>query len=259
MGLDAFVACRCYADGLTTSAPVPVAIDPETGDVDLVEWSREASDAFHEWQADACWHARQNEDRLMLAADEWLSNWSGVGSFGSSLTMAARSLCPNLLGEWAHITNGGTVSAELSAVMLEELALLEDVALDVVRLQLPKPGPWRDIDATDLGGQWAVLQVCDDFQLVITDLSGRVQVLDGTTHVGWTSRYRVLDVDGRRTVVVPRVGASVSVDPRVRGPLGTHVLRPMRTTLADHQRNIVDALRCLFTASVETRNPVCWT
>lgn len=257
MGLDAYVACRCYAEGRTPPAPVPVVIDPDTREVVEADW-RGGGPGFDQWQAGACPHAREHEDGLMLAADEWLSNWNGVGRFNAALTCYARSLCPNLLGEWVRIGNGGTVAAGDAALMLDELALLEEVPLDVV--EVTDDGLFqRVLNATDLGGQWCRLAQGEEFRLEVTDLSGRIEVLRGEAHLAWTNRYQELIEAGRGTLTVPGVATT-----QLRGDLQyaqsrACTSRAVRTTVAEHHRNIVDALTRLFAASIDTGNPVCWS
>lgn len=76
MGLDAYVACTCYRDGLTSEPPLPrsqLTID-ERGDVVLVDDDDDV-DVWHaiwNWQESACPHPS------MKAASDWVGNIAGI-------------------------------------------------------------------------------------------------------------------------------------------------------------------------------------
>jgi len=120
MGLDAYVPCRCFQDGLTKPAAFEVDLDVESGRPELRDDSNSALwAAYVRWASTACGHEDFDYD------GDWLQNWSGVRDFGDLLTTRARGLCANLLGEWAHVVNGGHVPLDTCGVMAAELDELE--------------------------------------------------------------------------------------------------------------------------------------
>lgn len=122
MGLDAYVPCRCFQDGLTKPAPFELELDVESGQPDLRDPGNSSLwEAYNRWEASACEHDdfRYDGDRMQ--------NWSGVRHFGDVITTRARGICPNLVGEWAYVGNGGHVPLAVCAVMVGEVDALERV------------------------------------------------------------------------------------------------------------------------------------
>lgn len=129
MGLDAYVTCRCWQDGLTPPAPMEVywdehdqcvyPVEPDLPIDDLIEMDIE----FDRWCAAACPH----DD--MRADSERISNWAGVGRFSQFLARN-RSLAPVLVTEWFRRQgNGGYVPPDLSAAIRIEIGQLETTAV----------------------------------------------------------------------------------------------------------------------------------
>lgn len=120
MGLDAYVPCRCFQDGLTMPAPFELELDAESGHPDLRDQNNSSLwDAYHQWEASACEHEGFDYD------SDWMQNWSGVRHFGDIITTKARGLCPNLVGEWAYVSNGGHVPLDVCSVMVSEVEELD--------------------------------------------------------------------------------------------------------------------------------------
>lgn len=125
MGLDAYVACSCYRDGLTSEPPVPrdqLMID-ECGDV--VPIDEDACDdhfwdVFHPWQDTACRHER------MQFVGEWIGNVMGIAWLRSVTANLDEERFPVL----APVLTGlsGLMDSHLPAVVARR-ALSELVAL----------------------------------------------------------------------------------------------------------------------------------
>ena len=117
MGLDAFVYCRCWQDGLATPCPVgPVGYD-EDGCLALLrpwEGNKAAHRTFDAWQAEACPH------KAMEQANEHVSNWAGVRLFQQALHAAGEHRFPTLAAALPD-ANGGSLTADQAAVALAEL------------------------------------------------------------------------------------------------------------------------------------------
>lgn len=120
MGLDAYVHCRCWQDGLTPPPPAePVGFDAE-GALGLqlpVEGHEAEHDAVDLWLVDACRH------ELMEYAREPIASWGGVRLLQQSLEPLASSF-PVLS---AHLprANGGSIPAADADAILAELDAFE--------------------------------------------------------------------------------------------------------------------------------------
>ncbi|TNM43283.1 hypothetical protein FHP29_06195 [Nocardioides albidus] len=122
MGLDAYVPCRCFQNGLTKPAPFELELDVESGHPDLRDHGNSSLwEAYNSWEATACEHEGFDYD------GDWMQNWSGVRRFGDIVTTRARTICPNLVGEWAYVGNGGHVPLDVCVVMAAEAEELERV------------------------------------------------------------------------------------------------------------------------------------
>jgi hypothetical protein len=123
VGLDAYVYCRCWQDGLAAPPPVgPVGFD-EDGCLNLLlpwEGNEAAHDAFNTWLMRACLHEQMEQ------AGEHVSNWAGLRLFQQALQAAGWSL-PALHAGLPN-TNGGSMPAAQAARVLEELDSFESRA-----------------------------------------------------------------------------------------------------------------------------------
>ncbi|ALG13072.1 hypothetical protein [Kibdelosporangium phytohabitans] len=118
MGLDAFVMCRCWQDGLTSTPPFPAEwLEVQDNEVNLVEPHNtlENDIAVDTWRHDACAHTD------MEAAAERLANWSHYRLFREALATVGWHHFPVLKAELPE-ANGGEMPASASAEALTELA-----------------------------------------------------------------------------------------------------------------------------------------
>lgn len=123
MGLDAYVTCRCWQEGKATPAPIPVQWDAEACVVEPADPhpTRSAWSAYDDWLESACPHENMN------AADEWLSNWSGVWEFGAFLHSYEPSV-PALHYWWfSREGNSGLVPVSAARVVLHDLETLRRI------------------------------------------------------------------------------------------------------------------------------------
>lgn len=120
MGLDAFVRCRCWQEGITTTPPVPADLIGEDGEGYLTlstpyEGHEDRHHSVDGWiRNGACPH------KHMDFASERISNWSGYTLFQSALE-AAGSDFPTLSAELPN-HNGGQLSPTSAAAALIEIA-----------------------------------------------------------------------------------------------------------------------------------------
>jgi len=121
MGLDASVMCRCLADG-------KIALPKFAGSVHVDADGYLALDApdekgalhmrFHDWMSNACQHPR------MLFAREHIGNWTSYRSFQQALGIAGWQHFPALKSELPQ-SNGGLTQADAAKTMLDELDYFE--------------------------------------------------------------------------------------------------------------------------------------
>ncbi|MGV9809238.1 hypothetical protein [Micromonospora chersina] len=257
MGLDAFVNCRCWQDGLATPCPVgPVGFD-EDGHLALLQpWEGNASahDTFYAWMSgDACPHP------LMEQSSEAVSNWTGVRLFQQALRPAGTARFPTLAaclpdanGGWLPAERAAGVLAELDAFrdsrIADEVVLVDEVTgremmqyVEVYRGVFGYGPGWRA--GVDPGGFF-----------VHTDVDPPATLFRATRFT-----QRVLP-DDRLELVAE--GSRAIVPMR---PVGEHGSPPperlavrTRARSAGDFAYIVEPLRRLCAASVATGNPVVW-
>ena len=258
MGLDAFVYCRCWQDGLATPCPVgPVGYD-EDGWLALVqagEYDGAADNAFYAWMTgDACPH------RHMELVSERVSNWSGVRLFQQALRAAGEHRFPTLAAALPDL-NGGSLPADRAAVALAELDVIAgteritdeveliDEATGAVVMQYVEA--YRGLFMFGPGFQAGV----DPDGFFVLDRADPPVTLFRAVRFGQRPLPgdRVeLTAGGTRTVVAMR-------------PVGEHgEPPPERLAVRTRSRSggdfayIVEPLRRLCAASVATGNPVMW-
>jgi hypothetical protein len=259
MGLDAFVYCRCWQDGLAAPPPVgPVGFDEE-GYLGLrVPWegNEDAHMAVETWLTRACPHERMEQAR------EHVSNWAGLRMFQQALEEVGWSRFP-VLHSGLPRANGGFLPTQQASLVLAEL----DVFQSVARLE--------------------------DEVVLVDEATGRVLMsyvaaYEGVMMLGPGYRagvdpdgFFVLDPEGYPPAVLfrairfsqqPLPGGEVELvgdgrTVRVSMPLvGEHDPVPPRWLAVESRPRtpeyfdyVVEPLRRLCEASVQTGNPVMWT
>ena len=120
MGLNAFVRCNCYADGLCSEPPVPREwlIRDTEGALQLApehDTDKHSID-FNLWLRNACRH------KNMFLVWEWISNWTGVRSFQQALAASGGAETFPILSSTLPEINGGELTSAQAALGLTELA-----------------------------------------------------------------------------------------------------------------------------------------
>jgi hypothetical protein len=269
VGLDAFVHCRCWQDGLAVPpcAPDLVGFD-EDGWLNLIvpfEGHEAAFRRFEDWKRDGCPH------KGMRYANEHLSNWSGYRLFQHALREAGPPHLPTLLAELPN-ANGGQMSAEAAAAVLTELDHLTHHAVlgDDVVLVDEATGT---VQFEYIAAYEGVMMLGPDFRAGV-DPDGFF-VLDPRTDPPTTlfrsTRFHQRVIDERR---VEFTDASQAAAPAGRRnaveidmmPIGGHSGPPPRSLSVETRPRtaasfayIVEPLRRLCQAAVATGNPVVWT
>lgn len=257
VGLDAFVYCRCWQDGLTPPAPVgPVGFD-EDGYLSLLvpggEYT-EADAAFDGWTATACPH------ELMEQASEHLANWTGYRLFQQALRAAGWSHFPTLQAELPR-ANGGRMPAGAAARVLGELDYFEQQAVidDEVVLVDEATGA---VALTYVAAYQGVLMLGSGYRAGV-DPEGFF-VLDPHSDPPATlfrsTRFRQRPLPGGQVEFSDEEG-SVRI---AMSPVGSTGTPPERLRLETRHQSpadfgyIVEPLRRLCRAATATGNPVMW-
>jgi hypothetical protein len=248
MGLDAYVRCTCFADGLTTPPPVPVEVDDEGYLSPRDDGDRKA---LWDWEASCCAHPGRKVIRQRI------SNWSGFRSLQQAFEAVGWAHYPTLQSTLPE-GNGGSTSAADSARCLRELADFE------ARYHVDEP-----ILVDGDTGAFIYDHIAAYRRLILYAGSAGVHMgIDGDGGVvessddSHTVLFRAMRVeqrpgaDGRTELIDLDTGASWSSPTGLSGHTRLEVRR--RVLDAGHHRRVLDALIAVFEASVATGQPVIW-
>ncbi|MEV4255146.1 hypothetical protein AB0J52_18490 [Spirillospora sp. NPDC049652] len=264
MGLDAFVLCRCWQDGRTTEPPVPREriksddygpyLDGESGATLLMD---PLDGVFQMWKAGAaCPHEH------MEIARERIASWGGVASLRQAMENAGWERFP-VLREHLPESNGGELPAERADEALAELAAFracDRVGTEVVLLDEDT----GDVVATGIRAYRGVFVWdgmarrrvgVDERGLFVSDDSGRelFRALRCTQRRVRAGRVRFRAEDGAETTL----DLTSTIGERDGSyPTRLHVVeRPLGGAYFD---SVLEPLRKVCEAAVETGNPVVW-
>ncbi|MEU8072221.1 hypothetical protein [Micromonospora sp. NPDC049151] len=257
MGLDAYVSCRCWQDGLAAPCPIgPVGYD-ENGVLTLLrpwEGNEAAHDTFLAWVDSACPH------ETMGLVNEHASNWSGVRLFQQALRAAGEHRFPTLAAALPDVGDG-PLPADRAAVALAELDAFvrTDRVIDEVelvdeatgRVLMPYVEVYRGVFMYGPGFQAGV----DPDGFFVQDRADPPVTLFRAVRCGQRPLPgdRVeFSVGGTRTVVAMRPVSDHGEPPPERLAVRT------RSRSGDDFAYVVEPLRRLCAASVATGNPVMW-
>lgn len=280
MGLDASVMCNCYARGLTTPPPhrEQVRIDNEGYLALDLPWESHQAEhrAFDEWKAGACVHEDMN------AACERISNWTGYRLFQQALGVVGWERFPTLLAVLPN-ANGGLVPAAESARCLAELRVFEECyRTSVPALFDSETGAVLHLHVQVYqgvfihGGRSGVHVGIDGRGLFVRERQGAQRELFRAMRIeqrpvvcGDDEGAELVDLDSGvcLTVALRIHGAAIPwPDGRMQDDQGRwRFSEPARMHVAPHEQTaasfdfILGSLRTVFTASVETSNPVRWS
>jgi len=254
VGLDAYVMCRCWQDGLTAPLPVDPALVEVDGDGWLgltVPWEGNEAlhDAFDDWRYNGCPHKR------MELVTERVSNWAGVRMFQHALRPLADSY-PRLATVLPNV-NGGTLPPAEAAEVLVEIAAFRG--------------------ATELGRRWMLVDEANgDLVATYVPAYEGVWILDGRTGHdvgidpdGFFVRRRADGEELFRSMRFEQRPADGGVEFRDEAATARFPFAPLQAgdrlqviskpEVPGDYAYIVDTLETLCRASVETGNPVVWT
>jgi hypothetical protein len=272
MGLDASVLCTCLRAGRVRTPPfaLDLVMLDEDGwpQLDLPDGGTdEQYRRFRDWLDDGCEHPG------MAAADERIANWGGLRAFEAALDRVGRHHFPTFFAEVPHV-NGGHTDPVAAARVLTELTTFRrqaDLGVSVHLLDSETGHLIADHDATWEGNLFVLgggtgLDVGLDARgmFIVSRTEPRREVFRAMRveqeHHPVQRRVELVDVDtGERFRYQlgdrgqPLVGV---IDDGMVKPRSIHVEAKSRTP-GDYEY-ILAPLEAVFTASVETGNPVRW-
>ncbi|QDV36336.1 hypothetical protein [Tautonia plasticadhaerens] len=281
MGLDAVVHCSCFAMGMTSPPPFPVARDrdglPDFEPAD--DSGGMAMSRYFDWLQSCCPHP------LLMYALERIGSWDQVDAFREAIDRAGPSRFPVLARELPG-ENSGRTTAKAAKVALRELdrfRRLPEVGRDTFLIDTRTGGEVaRRTEAGDgvvLSGPTYRVSLADD-ELIIEDADFAIEVFrarrfrqillqpdpgDGRLR---REQAEFTDLDTGATHVaacpIPKPMApagqteeeALPAFPDWEYPELLHVeRRPIRPA---GFAETVDALERIFRAAVETSSPVHW-
>jgi hypothetical protein len=266
MGLDAFVRCRCWQDGLVSEPPIPRALISEDSEGYLeptipFEGNEELYRAFDQWvESGACPH----EDMEQVSVR--VSNWSGYRAFQEALSKAGCEHFPVLCAELPN-GNGGQMEPELARKALEELEYFRSAADLGPETRLVN-GATGDTLAVHIEGYQGVFiwdgstghqAGVDPRGFFVRDLEEphreRFRAVRLAQRRVGEQRVEFTDLD-RGTTTTIRLTGPVQLEPGGRYPTELRVVTESVT--AASFAYILEPLTTVFSAAVEIGNPVMW-
>lgn len=269
MGLDAYVRCNCWEEGLATPPPRPqfVRLD-EDGNIlfDLPYRGHEKDHLlFDNWLRTCCPHPE------MEYSSEHIANWGGYRFFRSMLEQIGWEHFPTLEWELPE-ANGGQTGPEASKRAMSELDLFDQTAVSqsfvvlanlttgkVLQEHVPAYG-----GLFFLGGQADVDMGLDENGFFVVEHQSKqksgvplelFRSMEFTQVCIAEGSFRFQDLSTGIAFDSP-VGVSGEIEQQSIQPKRLRVER--RPVAPDEFEYILGPLRRVFQASVETGNPVHW-
>jgi len=283
MGLDATVMCNCFRDGKTTPPPFPrewLEVDDE-GYINLKnEHNSDDNWAKHyEWEQSCCEHEG------MDFACERISNWTGYRQFQAALGAVGWQHFP-VLEEQLPNANGGLTPSVASAKALEELAFFSaagEIGVKTVLVETASgEGLYEYVAAYEgvfiLSGSRGVNAGLSEFEFFAVDATSGEDQFRATRFRQFNRSGEEISGDGKGltwenldTGDVYESGIAISgkqipwedgswqqPDGKCRFEYPSQFHVEQRPRLVADFDYIVNALRTVFDASVQTGNPVRW-
>ncbi|MFI7061631.1 hypothetical protein ACIBL3_11645 [Kribbella sp. NPDC050124] len=255
MGLDAFVSCRCWDDGLTTAPPVdPGAIGWEEGGIEFdlpYDGNEDEHLRFETWKLSCCAHPG------MEYAAERIGNWASYRQLQTALGEVGWDRFP-VLRQVLPDANGGMVESADAAKALTELHEFTASGPIADRAEL-YDGTTGERIRTEVPAYGGEFMWGPGYRIGFT--ADGLFVLDGSKQVIFRA-HRV----GQR---VGEGGAWLSdldhpergetrVTTSIEGGASPLLVRTGSYASTDFEYTMM-ALAKVFQASVDTGNPVVWT
>lgn len=274
MGFGGYVVCNCYKEGKTTEPPhksylhideygLSLEIPHEIRQQDS-ERAERMEHEFNEWKEAACEH----ED--MDYANENLANRTGMSMFRSLIGSLGSQHYP-VLSTCLPANNEGFVPTDLVEKLLEELSRLESEPSLEQNVKLIETSSGHIIGSVRYGVSWP-FQITRDGLVLILNQDGFFILEESAEHdrtkklvhfqsksflqeITSEGKFRFIDLESKSSFESPT--GLYSPDELQTDSLTFEVSIDL-ATLATSYGYIIQPLKILAKASVQTGNPICW-
>ena len=258
------MVCNCYKEGKTSEPPHKEYIRESIEGLELdLPWeeNQDAHNEFYEWtQSLACAH----ED--MELCSERLANISGLSSFKALLERLGREKYPVISGN-LPVTNGGFLSVDLAQPMLDEILRIEREPGKEKRVYLFQ-GDEHLVSSAYIRQHYIFAFEGDKNFLGLN--SDRFFILNQKKFLGISRTKKVFEsthfkikARGRKQFEYIDIesGKSATIGMRIGNrelKLSNYTIETRATLIREEYAYIIDPLKRLVKASIESGNPIIW-
>jgi hypothetical protein len=277
MGYDAFVLCNCYKEGKTPAPPYfdCVKIDDYGPYLDLESMSTtegkeflQQQEAFESWQKNACPH----EDMELVSVH--LSNIAGMRAFKALLKECGGAERFPVLSSYLPVANGGTLPAQHAAQAMSELCSLEKEGSLEERVVLKLKETAQRVQSAKANGSHIFTFSKSTEQYYGIDGDGffimkrrKVFWIPYTTLVFRSTDFKQTAIGTSKFLFTDKKSnhqgiGNLSLYPAEKNnALEEHefVVVKETTTVSTEYRYILEPLKRLTQASIDSGNPIVWT
>lgn len=277
MGYDAFVICNCFKEGKTAEPPYKdfMKVDHEGMYLDLETLYEQDKDEyfkrhqeFDEWKRSACPH----EDMELVS--ERLANTSGMAAFKTILHEFGGEMRFPILTKYLPVANGGTLPTDYAEQALRELQDLEQEkpSEEKVVLKVKATGErkqstnenhsnifvWTAYNKQNYGIDKDGFFIIENRKFLWTKKSKLVFRSTEFKQVAISKdKYRFIDnLTNKQFIGTTKIHPDGQEEPKDDFEF---VVEKEIVPLATEYNYIIEPLKKLAIASIETRNPIIWT
>lgn len=267
MGYDAYVNCNCYKEGKTADFLYEEYLQIDEDGVYPVDGSNdEVYKEFYKWKKTACIHPD------MEMADEHLANAWGMGEFKLLIEkLGGKDIFP-ILSQYLPVCNGGTLPAEHAHQALVEVERICNSDKTEMHLVLKDRNGHLISSTNDLSyivvfawtgrGRYTYGLYKNSFVIIekrktLFSRNEKEKIIFSSKHFIQyrlsDDKYKFVDIDCKHTFTC---SMGLGEDKNVEG-LECRVTEE-NLSIADNYQYILNPLRNLLQASIETGNPIIW-
>lgn len=276
MSYSAFVNCSCYKDGKTTEPPHKKYLHIDEEGINL-EPPRYLFDRdkkrvfkmkqeFDTWKRTACVHEN------MEAADEYLSNGSGMGAFRHLINeLGGKKKYPVLI-KYLPTSNDGTLPAKLAEKALRELEKLENETSleELVILKEKSTGMVKATCSTTTYFIFGFIPfnkfnycIDKDGFFILENVKEKKREV---SYIKFRSKNFIQQKIGKKKYKFVDLSSGEHFEcvgklyPDEEEPTAEYefLVTTQKATIAEEYQYIIDPLKRLAKASVQTGNPIIW-
>ncbi|MDU1891283.1 MAG: hypothetical protein E6767_11385 [Dysgonomonas sp.] len=267
MGYDAYVSCNCYKEGKATEFPYKEYLEIDEEGVLLSDTaSDDIYSEFNKWKKTACSHPN------MELVDERLANAWGMAEFRLLIEkMGGKSTLP-ILTEHLPVCNGGTLPVEYAVQALAEIENICSVEDKEAHLVLKDMDGNLIASTNDLvnfsvfgwtgRGRFQYGLYNKMFTIIEKSKSDilrreKTEIVFNSDHFYQyrlsENEYKFVDINSKATFICSMgLGSDKNIE-----TLECRVTEESYY-ISDNYKYILDTLKRLLLASIETGNPIVW-